>query len=112
MLDDFFSADKTTVDEVLRSDGDVGRLVQPKAGTTVIDLRQAADYGRFRLPGSVNMPFVQRSTASPFADAKVFKDLWERLEDSFRAPSAELEALIRGRRVLVWHCLSAYCIPA
>ncbi|KAM4054578.1 pyridoxal-phosphate dependent enzyme [Hirsutella rhossiliensis] len=77
------------------------RLAQPKADATVIDLRQAPDFGRFCLPGSVNMPFVQRETPSPFFDTKVLKDLWQRLEETFKAPDQKLEALIRGKRVLL-----------
>lgn len=102
-LQDFFGADKTVVDQVLRqaTELELESLAQPKAGTTVIDLRQASDFDQFHLPGSVNMPFVQRGTPSPFSDTDVLEDLWGRLENTFKEPDQKLEALIQGKRVLL-----------
>lgn len=108
-LGDFYGVDETTVDVLVRQASrmplgggpELEGLVRPKAGTTVIDLRQASDHDRVRLPGSVNMPLVQPETPSPYYDTKVLKDLWQRLERTFEKPDPELETLIRRRRVLL-----------
>lgn len=76
-------------------------LIHPKPNTAVVDLRQAVDFDQFRLPGSVNVPFVHRDTPGPFADPKTLKDLWQQLEDTFKSPNQDLQALIDGKRVLL-----------
>lgn len=64
----------------------------PKAGATIVDLRQPADYAAFHLPGSVNVPFVQPETPSPFADPRVLDELWTRLEKALQDGSGPDDA--------------------
>lgn len=88
-LNDFLDVDDAAVDDALRLAPGTAELdgLVPKPGTSVIDLRQAADFARFRLPGSVNLPLV---------DPCVLKDLWLRLEDAFGSG-----ALVGGKRLLL-----------
>ncbi|KAK3396824.1 tryptophan synthase beta subunit-like PLP-dependent enzyme [Sordaria brevicollis] len=72
---------------------------KPQPQTCIIDFRQPLDFYEFHLPGSVNVPFVHEDTPSPFAEPYVLESLWKRLEETFKAPSKELD-LLRGRRIL------------
>ncbi|PHH91233.1 hypothetical protein CDD83_1234 [Cordyceps sp. RAO-2017] len=108
-LDDFFGVDRTAIQDVLRlasklalhGSSELEGLVRPKPDTVVVDLRQASDFEQFRLPGSVNMPLVERDTPSPFSDPKILKELWQRLEETFKSPDQGVRALIQDRRVLL-----------
>lgn len=75
--------------------------VKPQPQTSIIDLRQPLDFQDFHLPGSVNLPFVHEDTPTPFSDPHILESLWKRLEETFRAPGAELLDLLEGRRVLL-----------
>ncbi|MBE3043398.1 rhodanese-like domain-containing protein [Candidatus Bathyarchaeota archaeon] len=75
--------------------------MKPQPRTSIIDLRQPLDFQDFHLPGSVNVPFVHEDTPNPFSDSQVLASLWKRLEETFKAPGAELECLLQGRRVLL-----------
>ncbi|KAI0015958.1 tryptophan synthase beta subunit-like PLP-dependent enzyme [Xylariomycetidae sp. FL0641] len=72
--------------------------VRPKAGVTVLDLREAADFARSRLPGAANLPTARAADPSPCADAGVLAAAWTRLEARFAAPDARLRG---SSRVLV-----------
>ncbi|PFH61101.1 hypothetical protein XA68_18255 [Ophiocordyceps unilateralis] len=74
-------------------------LIHPKPGTVVIDLRQAADFARFSLPASVNLPLVESETVSPFSDPRILRALWLRLEDTFKTTDPML--LLDGKRILL-----------
>jgi rhodanese-related sulfurtransferase len=75
--------------------------VLPKPGTVVIDLRQPADFDKFHLPGSFNIPVSQESLPSPFKNPDVLESLWLELEEIFKNPSKEVKAQIAGKKVLV-----------
>lgn len=47
------------------------------------------------------MPFVQADRPSPFSDPHVLKELWTRLEETFRVPNKDLQSHIHGKRVLL-----------
>ncbi|KYK60051.1 cysteine synthase K/M:Cysteine synthase B [Drechmeria coniospora] len=108
-LHDYFGVDQTIMADLLRlaptlaaaGGSELDRLLQRRPDTVILDFRQAADFDRFRLPGSVNIPFVGPETNNPFSDAKVLRDLWLRLEDTFKSPNEFLQALIRGKRLLL-----------
>ncbi|PHH62157.1 hypothetical protein CDD81_7531 [Ophiocordyceps australis] len=108
-LNDFFGLDKAIINDVLRhtpqlvfaNNSELQGLIESQPGTTILDLRQAADFAHFRLPCSVNLAFVHRDTAGPFSDPKVLKDLWQRLDGTFKHPSDDLRNLISGKRILV-----------
>lgn len=74
---------------------------RPKSETTIIDLRQAADFEEFHVPGSTNVPFVEGDQPSPFSDPTVLKTLWTRLEDTFKIPNQDIQSLIQSKRVLL-----------
>lgn len=74
---------------------------RPKSETTIIDLRQAADFEEFHVPGSTNVPFVQADQPSPFSDPSTLKGLWTRLEETFEVPHQDLQSLLHGKRVLL-----------
>ncbi|KAK5988875.1 O-acetylserine (thiol)-lyase-like protein [Cladobotryum mycophilum] len=76
-------------------------LIPSKPDTSIIDLRQPADFDQFHLPGSTNLPFVHQSTPSPFSDPAVLESLWQRLEDTFKDPTPEVRSLVHGKRVLL-----------
>lgn len=73
----------------------------PKPEVSVIDLRQPLDFQAFHLPGSINVPFVDEATPSPFSNPQVLESLWTKLEQTFKAPSKELLTLIEGKQVLL-----------
>lgn len=75
--------------------------VVPKPSVSVIDLRQPLDFQDFHLPGSVNLPFVNEETVSPFSDPQVLEDLWKKLEATFKTPSQEIKSLIEGKQILL-----------
>lgn len=109
-LDDFYGVDEAAMGDALRlaprlATGDGGveldGLVRRKPGTAVIDLREAADFARFHLPGSANVPLVRADAAGPFSDAAALAALWRRLEAAFAPPRPELAAAQRAQRVLL-----------
>ncbi|KAF5545594.1 cysteine synthase A [Fusarium mexicanum] len=108
-LDAFFDVDREALLDLVLADPKIGSvntvelqcILRSKQDTTIIDLRQADDFSMFHLPGAVNMPFAQRGTPSPFSDAKLLESLWKNLEGAFKAPGAELQSLLSGRRVLL-----------
>lgn len=73
----------------------------PKPEISVIDLRQPVDFQAFHLLGSINVPFVKEETPSPFSNPEVLESLWTKMEDTFKAPSKELMAHLKGKQVLV-----------
>jgi rhodanese-related sulfurtransferase len=75
--------------------------VLPKPGTVVIDLRQSADFDKFHLPGSLNIPISVESLPSPFKNPNVLESLWLKLEEIFKNPSKEVKAHIAGTKILV-----------
>ncbi|KAF4983408.1 hypothetical protein FZEAL_1137 [Fusarium zealandicum] len=109
ILDAFFDIDRAALLEIVLSGPTSGimstvelrNILLPTQNTTVIDLRQPPDYEAFHLPGSVNMPFAQESTPSPFYDPKVLESLWRRLEETFKSPSEDLQALLQNKRILL-----------
>ncbi|KAF5989239.1 putative cysteine synthase B [Fusarium bulbicola] len=108
-LDAFFDVDREALLDLVLADPKIGSvntvelqcILRSKQDTTIIDLRQADDFNMFHLPGAVNMPFAQSGTPSPFSDAKLLESLWKNLERAFKAPVAELQSLLSGRRVLL-----------
>ncbi|KIE02909.1 cysteine synthase B, partial [Metarhizium majus ARSEF 297] len=93
----FFGVSKTVSGDVLLENS----TARPKSETTIIDLRQAADFEEFHVPGSTNVPFVQADQPSPFSDPSTLKGLWTRLEETFRVPHQDLQSLLHGKRVLL-----------
>ncbi|KAK2600295.1 hypothetical protein QQS21_004936 [Conoideocrella luteorostrata] len=93
----FFGGSKAVSSDILLHNSPA----RPKSDMTIIDLRQAADFEEFHVPGSTNIPFVQEDQGSPFSDPKVLKTLWTRLEETFKVPNQELQSLIHGKRVLL-----------
>lgn len=91
---------KAVSGDVLLSTSSDG-AARPKTDTTIIDLRQAADFEKFHLPGSTNVPFVQADQPNPFGDPAALKSLWIRLEETFQVPIEDLQALIQGKRILL-----------
>ncbi|KAF5679507.1 cysteine synthase A [Fusarium circinatum] len=108
-LDAFFDVDRAALLDLVLADPKIGSvntvelqcILRSKQDTTIIDLRQADDFSMFHLPGAVNMPFAQSGAPSPFSDAKLLESLWKNLEGAFKAPGAELQSLLSGRRVLL-----------
>jgi rhodanese-related sulfurtransferase len=96
-LDLFFTQDDALASALVP----ITPKVKPQPQTSIIDLRQPLDFNDFHLPGSVNVPFVHEDTPSPFSEPDVLESLWKRLEETFKAPSAELLHLLQGRRVLL-----------
>ncbi|KAK3290229.1 tryptophan synthase beta subunit-like PLP-dependent enzyme [Chaetomium fimeti] len=96
-LDLFFTQDDILADALFP----VTSKVKPQPQTSIIDFRQPLDFHDFHLPGSVNVPFVHEDTPSPFSEPRVLESLWERLEETFKAPSTELRELFQGRRILL-----------
>ncbi|KAI1774430.1 tryptophan synthase beta subunit-like PLP-dependent enzyme [Hypoxylon cercidicola] len=86
-----------------RAIGVIGRsgAVALKQDATIIDLRQSIDFEVFSLPGSVNLPFVSSSHASPFSDPVVLEMLWPKLDDYFSTPPDDLFRLLQGKRILL-----------
>ncbi|KAG4267070.1 cysteine synthase A [Fusarium proliferatum] len=108
-LDAFFDVDRGALLDMVLADPKIGSvntvdlqsILRSKQDTTIIDLRQPDDFSMFHLPGAVNMPFVHDGTPSPFSDAKLLESLWKNLEGAFKAPGAEVQSLLSGRRVLL-----------
>ncbi|KAM0078639.1 hypothetical protein ACKRZS_009364 [Fusarium odoratissimum] len=108
-LDAFFDVDRGALLDMVLADPKIGSvntvdlqsILRSKQDTTIIDLRQPDDFSMFHLPGAVNMPFVQDGTPSPFSDAKLLESLWKNLDGAFKAPGAEVQPLLSGRRVLL-----------
>ncbi|KAG4253411.1 cysteine synthase A [Fusarium proliferatum] len=108
-LDAFFDVDRGALLDMVLADPKIGSvntvdlqsILRSKQDTTIIDLRQPDDFSMFHLPGAVNMPFVHDCTPSPFSDAKLLESLWKNLEGAFKAPGAEVQSLLSGRRVLL-----------
>lgn len=108
-LDTFFDVDRGALLDMVLTDPKIGSantvdlqsILRSKQDTTIIDLRQPNDFDMFHLPGAINMPFVHDGTPSPFSDAKLLESLWKNLESAFKAPEAEVQSLLSGRRVLV-----------
>lgn len=108
-LDAFFDVDRGALLDMVLADPKIGSvntvdlqsILRSKQDTTIIDLRQPDDFNMFCLPGSINMPFVQSGTPSPFSNAKLLESLWKNLEEAFKTPGAELQSLLSGRRVLL-----------
>ncbi|KAI1046964.1 hypothetical protein LB505_008212 [Fusarium chuoi] len=108
-LDTFFDVDRGALLDMVLADPKIGSvntvdlqsILRSKQDTTIIDLRQPDDFDMFHLPGAVNMPFVHDGTPSPFSDAKLLESLWKNLESAFKAPEAEVQSLLSGRRVLL-----------
>lgn len=73
----------------------------PKPGISIIDIRQPLDFQTFHLPGSINVPFVDEATPSPFSNPEVLESLWTKLEETFKDPGKELLALLNGKQVLL-----------
>ncbi|KAL7765391.1 hypothetical protein ACKLNR_003307 [Fusarium oxysporum f. sp. zingiberi] len=105
----FFDVDRGALLDMVLADPKTGSvntvdlqsILRSKQDTTIIDLRQPDDFSMFHLPGAVNMPFVQDGTPSPFSDAKLLESLWKNLDGAFKAPGAEVQSLLSGRRVLL-----------
>ncbi|KHN99505.1 cysteine synthase K/M:Cysteine synthase B [Metarhizium album ARSEF 1941] len=93
----FYGVSKTMSGDVLLENS----TARPKSDTTIIDLRQAADFEAFHVPGSTNVPFVQADQGSPFSDPRILKGLWTRLEETFKLPHQDLQSLLQGKRVLL-----------
>lgn len=53
------------------------------------------------MPGSTNIPFVEKEQGSPFFDPQVLKALWERLENTFKNPNQPIKSLLEKKRVLL-----------
>ncbi|KAJ6446503.1 cysteine synthase B [Purpureocillium lavendulum] len=109
-LNDFFGVDQSMIGDVIRlvpklatrdSSPELEGLIQRKTDTAVLDIRQAADFAQFRLPGSVNVPFVQPGGAGPFSEPSILRDLWQRLDDTFKSPPQDLQDAMHGKRILV-----------
>ncbi|EXM33507.1 Rhodanese-like domain [Fusarium oxysporum f. sp. vasinfectum] len=108
-LDAFFDVDRGALLDMVLADPKTGSvntvdlqsILRSKQDTTIIDLRQPDDFSMFHLPGAVNMPFVQDGTPSPFSDAKLLESLWKNLDGAFKAPGAEVQSLLSGRRILL-----------
>lgn len=79
----------------------VGGTLALKEGTAIIDLRQRADFEEFSLPGSVNLPFANSSSPSPFSDPAVLEALWSKLDNYFSTPPDDLGLLLQGKRIMV-----------
>ncbi|KAF4496191.1 cysteine synthase A [Fusarium agapanthi] len=111
-LDAFFDVDREALLDMVLADPKVGSvntvelqcILRSKQDTTIIDLRQADDFIMFHLPGAVNMPFAQSGTPSPFSDSKLLESLWKNLEGVFKAPGAEFQSLLSGRRRILLTC--------
>ncbi|KAI0835877.1 tryptophan synthase beta subunit-like PLP-dependent enzyme [Hypoxylon sp. FL0890] len=79
----------------------VNEAISLKEGVSIIDLRQPADFEKFNFPGSVNLPFADPSSPSPFSNPAGLEALWLKLEDCFKTPQEELLSLLQGKRILL-----------
>ncbi|KAI1463432.1 tryptophan synthase beta subunit-like PLP-dependent enzyme [Daldinia caldariorum] len=79
----------------------LSETISLKDGAVILDIRQPDDFGEFSLPGSVNLPFADPSTASPFSEPAVLEALWLKLEEYFRSPHNETVSLLQAKRILV-----------
>lgn len=106
-LDAFFDINRGALLDMVLSDPtkvntiELHNILHSKQDTAVIDLRQPGDFKNFQLPGSVNMPFVNPSTPGPFSDSKTLESLWQRLEETFKSPSQEIQSLLCDKRILL-----------
>ncbi|OAA38118.1 cysteine synthase K/M:Cysteine synthase B [Metarhizium rileyi] len=96
-LSAFYGVSKTLSSDILLASS----TARPRSETTIVDLRQAADFEEFHIPGSTNVPFVQANQPSPFSDPSTLQQLWIRLEETFKVPHQDLQSLICGKRVLL-----------
>ncbi|KAI1647395.1 tryptophan synthase beta subunit-like PLP-dependent enzyme [Daldinia loculata] len=83
------------------SQNGLSEAITLKDDAVIIDIRQPVAFGEFSLPGSVNLPFVDSLTASPFSDPAVLEALWLKIDEYFRAPCSEVVSLLRGKRILI-----------
>ncbi|KAH9909557.1 tryptophan synthase beta subunit-like PLP-dependent enzyme [Xylariomycetidae sp. FL2044] len=67
----------------------------------ILDLRQPEDFDYCTLSSSVNRPFTEKGTTSPFKDPKKLFSLWKKLEAYFQNPDEEVDQLIGGKPVLL-----------
>ncbi|CAG9976012.1 unnamed protein product [Clonostachys byssicola] len=77
------------------------RILSPCSDTVIIDLRQAEDYERFSLPGSLNFPLVDASTPSPFSDPKVMAWLWKEFEARLESNDEDICSQLRDKHSLI-----------
>ncbi|KAK7554596.1 putative cysteine synthase B [Phyllosticta citricarpa] len=63
--------------------------LEPRATTTVLDLRQPQDYSKWHLPGAINIPMqsVKAEMPSVFFDSAVLEEQWLEMEAFFSAQS-------------------------
>ncbi|KAK8168341.1 tryptophan synthase beta subunit-like PLP-dependent enzyme [Phyllosticta citrichinensis] len=63
--------------------------LEPRAKTTVLDLRQPQDYHKWHLPGAVNIPMgsVKAGTPSVFFDSAALEEQWLEMESFFSEQS-------------------------
>ncbi|KAI1111350.1 tryptophan synthase beta subunit-like PLP-dependent enzyme [Nemania sp. NC0429] len=104
ILHDFFEVkDMLSLICYLRSAGNLSLhdVLAPKADVSIIDLRQSQDFASYNLPGSINLPAAQASSASPFFAPAVMTALWTQLENAFANPGKNLMNLSQDKRVLV-----------
>ncbi|RHZ47396.1 putative cysteine synthase B, partial [Aspergillus thermomutatus] len=90
----FYETPRSLPDSLLRT-----LVLRPPC--CVLDLRTAADYSTWHLPGSVNIPLrsLDSHTPKPFADPRVLEAQWLELETLFKAKEALSK--LRGHHVLV-----------
>ncbi|KAI0847204.1 tryptophan synthase beta subunit-like PLP-dependent enzyme [Daldinia vernicosa] len=79
----------------------LSEAVTLKDDAVIVDIRQPAAFGEFSLPGSVNLPFVDSLTASPFSDPAVLEALWLKIDEYFRTPHSETVSLLQDKRILI-----------
>ncbi|KAH1490832.1 hypothetical protein KXX42_009350, partial [Aspergillus fumigatus] len=90
----FYETPRSLSDSLLRN-------IELRPLCCVLDLRTAADYSTWHLPGSVNIPLrsLDSHTPKPFADPSVLEAQWLELETLFK--TEEALSKLRGQHVLV-----------
>ncbi|KAF4292376.1 hypothetical protein KXV22_005456 [Aspergillus fumigatus] len=90
----FYETPRSLSDSLLRN-------IELRPLCCVLDLRTAADYSTWHLPGSVNIPLrsLDSHTPKPFADPGVLEAQWLELETLFK--TEEALSKLRGQHVLV-----------
>ncbi|KAI0470886.1 tryptophan synthase beta subunit-like PLP-dependent enzyme [Xylariaceae sp. FL0804] len=69
-------------------------ILRPRPGTSVIDLRQPADFAASHLPGSTSLPLASAAVGgSPFSDPTLLASTWTELEARFGGPDHPLSSL-------------------
>jgi rhodanese-related sulfurtransferase len=72
------------------------KSLQLQPNVMVLDLREASEFGKWHLPGSINLPLVSARSEgpSPFDDTKVLEEQWRELEKIFSPQGTPFSELL------------------